>query len=35
MVSADINGDGQLTVLPATPTEWDTLVFNGGGVIVP
>jgi hypothetical protein len=34
-VSADINGDGQLTILPATATEWDTLVFNAGGVIVP
>lgn len=34
-VTQDINGDGALTVLPATPTEWNTITLNGGGKIVP
>ncbi len=34
-VSVDINGDGQKTVLPATPTEWDKITFNAAGQISP
>jgi hypothetical protein len=31
----DVNGDGQLTVLPATGPEWPTLDYAGGGQIGP
>lgn len=34
-VTQDLNGDGQLTVLPSTPTEWDKITFNAGGSITP
>lgn len=34
-VSADINGDGQLTVLPATGPEWPILDYSSGGQIGP
>jgi hypothetical protein len=34
-VAADINGDGQLTVLPATGEEWSTLDYRSGGKIGP
>ncbi|HWB68998.1 MAG TPA: hypothetical protein VG518_03395 [Solirubrobacterales bacterium] len=34
-VSADVNGDGQLTVLPATPAEWPLLDYASGGQIGP
>jgi hypothetical protein len=30
---ADINGDGQLTVLPATHDEWSTLDYASGGQV--
>ena len=28
----DLNDDGQLTGLAATPNEWSILVFNGGSI---
>lgn len=34
-VSADVNGDGQLSVLPATHNEWVTLDYRSGGQIGP
>ncbi len=34
-VQADINGDNQLTVLPATHDEWSTLDYGSGGKIGP
>ncbi len=34
-VAADVNGDGQLTVLPATGPEWPTLDYASGGQIGP
>lgn len=34
-VIADVNGDGQLTVLPATGPEWPTLDYASGGQIGP
>lgn len=34
-VAADINGDGAITVLPATPNEWDILDYSAGGNIAP
>jgi hypothetical protein len=34
-VSADVNGDGQRTVLPATGPEWPTLDYASGGQIGP
>lgn len=34
-VSADVNGDGQLSVLPATHNEWVTLGYRSGGGIGP
>jgi len=34
-VAADVNGDGQLTVLPATVPEWPTLDYASGGQIGP
>jgi hypothetical protein len=34
-VPADVNGDGQLTVLPATGPEWPTLNYASGGQIGP
>lgn len=34
-VAADINGDSNQTVLPATPNEWNTITFTAGGKIVP
>lgn len=30
-VSADVNGDGQLTTFPATGEEWSTLDYSSGG----
>lgn len=33
--AADINGDGQLTVLPAWPNEWLRLSYRSGGQIGP
>ena len=32
-VSADVNGDGLKTVLPATGNEWLALVYDAGGRI--
>lgn len=34
-VSADVNGDGQLSVLPATGNEWVTLDYRSGGGVGP
>jgi hypothetical protein len=34
-VAADVNGDGQMTVLPATGNEWATLDYGSGGKIGP
>jgi hypothetical protein len=34
-VAADVNGDGQLTVLPATGNEWIVLDYASGGQIGP
>lgn len=34
-VSADVNGDGQLSVFPATYNEWATLEYSSGGGIGP
>ncbi len=34
-VSADVNNDGQLSVLPATHEEWSTLGYRSGGQIGP
>jgi hypothetical protein len=35
VISADVNGDGQKTVLPATGNEWSTLDYASGGRIGP
>ena len=32
-VAADVNRDGELTVLPAVPNEWLELDYTGGGQI--
>jgi hypothetical protein len=34
-VSADVNGDGQLSVFPATHNEWVTLDYRSGGGVGP
>ena len=31
-VEADLNGDGQVTVLSGTPNEWEALYFTGGTI---
>jgi hypothetical protein len=34
-VAADINGDGQFTVIPAATNEWKKLSYSSGGTIGP
>jgi hypothetical protein len=34
-MALDVNGDGQLSVFPATGNEWVTLDYASGGAIGP